>query len=67
VAREPDRLRLFELHPADSKIWPTIPQARAHKAEQGERSRGKRVMIERGDGFQALKPCCRRRRAARWC
>lgn len=56
MTRPEDRLRLFELHPADSKILAeNIRKAEAHKAEQGERSRGRRVMIERGDGFQSLK------------
>ena len=56
MTRPEDRLRLFELHPADSKILAdNFRKAEAHKAEQGERSRGRRVMIERGDGFMSLK------------
>lgn len=56
MTRPDDRLRLFELHPADSKILAdNFRKAEAHKAEQGERSRGKRVMIERGDGFLSMK------------
>jgi 23S rRNA (adenine2030-N6)-methyltransferase len=56
MTRPEDRLRLFELHPADSKILAeNFRKAEAHKAEQGERARGRRVMIERGDGFQSLK------------
>jgi 23S rRNA (adenine2030-N6)-methyltransferase len=58
VSREHDRLRLFELHPADSKILAdNFRRVDAHKAEQGERptARGRRVLIERGDGFAALK------------
>ena len=56
MTRPEDRLRLFELHPADSKILAdNFRKAEAHKAEQGERSRGKRVMIERGDGFLSMK------------
>ena len=56
MTRPDDRLRLFELHPADSKILAdNFRKAEAHKAEQGERSRGRRVMIERGDGFLSLK------------
>jgi 23S rRNA (adenine2030-N6)-methyltransferase len=56
MTRPEDRLRLFELHPADSKILAdNFRKAEAHKAEQGERSRGKRVMIERGDGFMSMK------------
>lgn len=56
MTRPDDRLRLFELHPADSKILAdNFRKAEAHKAEQGERSRGRRVMIERGDGFHSMK------------
>ena len=56
MSRLDDRLRLFELHPADVKILnENFRKAEAHKAEQGERARGKRVLIEHGDGFQSLK------------
>ena len=58
LMREHDRLRLFELHPADSKILAdNFRKVAEHAAEQGERpvGRGKRVLIERGDGFHALK------------
>jgi 23S rRNA (adenine2030-N6)-methyltransferase len=56
MSRPQDRLRLFELHPADSKILAdNFRKVEAHKAEQGERARGRRVMIERGDGFNSLK------------
>src|SRR3954469_7498817 len=56
MSRSQDRLRLFELHPADSKILAdNFRKVEAHKAEQGERARGRRVMIERGDGFHSLK------------
>ena len=58
LMREQDRLRLFELHPADSKILAdNFRKVAEHAAEQGERpaGRGKRVLVERGDGFQALK------------
>jgi 23S rRNA (adenine2030-N6)-methyltransferase len=58
VMREHDRLRLFELHTTESKILAdNFRKLDAHAAEQGKRptSRGKRVMIERGDGFLALK------------
>lgn len=56
MSRPDDRLRLFELHPADVKILhENVRKAEAHKAEQGERARGKRVLIEHGDGFQSLK------------
>ena len=56
MTRPEDRLRLFELHPADSKILAdNFRKAEAHRAEQGERARGRRVIIERGDGFNSLK------------
>ena len=58
VMREQDRLRLFELHTTESKVLAdNFRKLDAHAAEQGQRpsGRGKRVMIERGDGFQALK------------
>lgn len=56
MSREQDRLRLFELHPADCKILAdNFRKLDAHKAEQGERSRGRRVMIEHGDGFHSMK------------
>ncbi len=56
--REQDRLRLFELHPADSKLLAdNFRKVADHAAAQGERpnTRGKRVLIERGDGFHGLK------------
>jgi 23S rRNA (adenine2030-N6)-methyltransferase len=56
VARPEDRLRLFELHPADTRLLvENFRKLEAHKAEQGERSRGRRILIEHADGFQALK------------
>jgi 23S rRNA (adenine2030-N6)-methyltransferase len=56
VARSEDRLRLFELHPADIRhLVDNFRKLEAHKAEQGERARGKRVLIEYADGFAALK------------
>lgn len=56
VAREQDRLRLFELHPSDHKILSeNFRKLEAHKAEQGQRARGRRVIIEHGDGFASLK------------
>ena len=58
VMREQDRLRLFELHPADSKILAdNFRKLDAHAAAQGQSpsGRGRRVMIERGDGFHGLK------------
>ena len=58
IMREQDRLRLFELHPADSKLLAdNFRKLEAHAAEQGKRPtvRGKRIMIERANGFQGLK------------
>ncbi|MBC7502889.1 MAG: 23S rRNA (adenine(2030)-N(6))-methyltransferase RlmJ [Herminiimonas sp.] len=56
--RDQDRLRLFELHPSDSKILQdNFRKVEAHAAAQGERPtvRGKRVMIQRADGFMGLR------------
>lgn len=58
VAREQDRIRLFELHPTDSKILQENFQKReAHLAAQGQQApaRGKRVMINKSDGFTGLR------------
>jgi 23S rRNA (adenine2030-N6)-methyltransferase len=58
IMREQDRLRLFELHPSDAKILQeNFGKLEAHAAAQGERtaSRGKWVMIQKGDGFNGLK------------
>jgi 23S rRNA (adenine2030-N6)-methyltransferase len=56
VARDEDRLRLFELHPSDIKILcDNFRKLEAHKAEQGERARGRRILIDYKDGFQGLK------------
>jgi 23S rRNA (adenine2030-N6)-methyltransferase len=56
--REQDRLRLFELHPSDSKILEeNFRKLETHAAAQGQRPtvRGKRVMVQVGDGFSGLK------------
>jgi 23S rRNA (adenine2030-N6)-methyltransferase len=56
---------LFELHPSEVKVLEdNFRKLEAHAAAQGQRpaARGKRVMVHRGDGFQGLKACCRRRR-----
>lgn len=56
--REQDRLRLFELHPSDAKILiENFTKLEAHAAAQGVRpsTRGKRVIIQKGDGFLGLK------------
>jgi 23S rRNA (adenine2030-N6)-methyltransferase len=56
IMREQDRLRLFELHPTDSKVLDqNFRQLEAQSAAVGKRGRGKRVMIQRDDGFQGLK------------
>ncbi|HJV76184.1 MAG TPA: 23S rRNA (adenine(2030)-N(6))-methyltransferase RlmJ, partial [Noviherbaspirillum sp.] len=58
VAREEDRIRLFELHPSDGKILEeNFRKLEAHAAEQGRHpsTRGKRVMIQKADGFLGLK------------
>lgn len=58
ILRDQDRLRLFELHPSEIKILgENFHKLAQHKAEQGVRqvSRGKRVMINAGDGFEGLK------------
>jgi 23S rRNA (adenine2030-N6)-methyltransferase len=55
-SRMEDRLRLFELHPADVKLLDqNVRKLEAHKAEQGERARGRRIIVERADGFLSLK------------
>lgn len=58
LMREQDRLRLFELHPSEIKILSeNFRKIEDHKAAQGVRSttRGKRIMISAGDGFEAVK------------
>ena len=52
--REQDRLRLFELHPSDSKILQdNFRQLDAKRVRTARR--GKRVMIQQSDGFYSLK------------
>lgn len=58
VAREQDRIRLFELHPSDSRILEdNFRKLEEQAVAQGRRpaARGKRVMIQKGDGFDGLK------------
>ncbi len=58
IMREADRLRLFELHPSEVRILDeNFRKIEAHEAEQGRRTttRGKRIIVARGDGFMALK------------
>jgi 23S rRNA (adenine2030-N6)-methyltransferase len=55
VMREQDRLRLFELHPSDGKILTdNFRRLEAERNPHGK-GRGKRVMIQLGDGFLGLK------------
>ncbi|MBP0597050.1 23S rRNA (adenine(2030)-N(6))-methyltransferase RlmJ [Herbaspirillum sp. LeCh32-8] len=56
--RDQDRLRLFELHPTEVKVLDqNFRKLEEHAAAQGQRpsARGKRVMVQKGDGFLALK------------
>lgn len=58
IAREQDRLRLFELHPSDGKILQeNFRKVESHAAAQGQRpsTRGTRVLIQKADGFASLK------------
>jgi 23S rRNA (adenine2030-N6)-methyltransferase len=58
VLRAEDRIRLFELHPSDGKLLEdNFRKLEQHAAQQGQRpaARGKRVMIQRSDGFSGLK------------
>jgi 23S rRNA (adenine2030-N6)-methyltransferase len=58
IMREQDRLRLFELHPSDSRILEdNFRKLEAHAAAQGQQPsvRGKRVIVQRADGFLGLK------------
>lgn len=56
VMRLEDRLRLFELHPSDIKILhENMKKREMHQAEQGQKARGKRVMVIASDGFDGLK------------
>jgi 23S rRNA (adenine2030-N6)-methyltransferase len=58
VMREQDRLRLFELHPSEVKVLhENFQKLEAHAAAQGQRpaARGKRVMVQKADGFDGLK------------
>lgn len=56
LSREQDRLRLFELHPADIKLLNDNFQHLAQQVPPTARAgRGKRVMIQREDGFASLR------------
>ncbi len=58
VAREEDRIRLFELHPSDAKILDdNFRKLEQHQAANGRRpaARGKRVIVNKADGFLGVK------------
>ncbi len=58
VAREEDRIRLFELHPSDAKILEdNFRKLEQHQAANGHRpaARGKRVIVNKADGFLGVK------------
>ncbi len=58
VMREKDRLRLFELHSTDIRLLEdNFRKLESHQAANGQRqgARGKRVMIQRADGFAGLR------------
>jgi len=56
VMRDEDRLRLFELHPSDGRILVNnFRELEARATEGRAKARGKRVLIEQGNGFAGLK------------
>ncbi len=58
LMRDQDRLRVFEMHPTDSKLLAeNFRKLDAHAAANGQRSsaRGTRVQLQRADGFAGLK------------
>ena len=58
LMRDQDRLRVFEMHPTDSKLLAeNFRKLEAHAAANGQRSgaRGTRVQLQRADGFAGLK------------
>ena len=58
LLREQDRIRLFELHPAEIRSLAgnfKKMDARAEGDVKNRKTRGKRVIIEKKDGFTALK------------
>ena len=58
LMRDQDRLRLFEMHPTDSKLLAeNFRKLQAHAAANGQKSsaRGTRVQMQRADGFAGLK------------
>jgi len=56
LLRIEDRLRLFELHPTEVKILlENMKKCEQHRAAEGHKARGRRIMVEASDGFHALK------------
>ena len=58
IMREQDRLRLFEMHPTDVRqLQENFRKLEAHQVANGVNAttRGKRVMIQRADGYAGLK------------
>lgn len=58
IMREQDRLRLFEMHPTDVRqLQENFRKLISHKVANGVElpARGKRVMIQRADGYGGLK------------
>lgn len=56
VMREQDRLRLFEMHSTEIKILEeNVRRLESHAAANGVRTRGKRILVDRADGFAGLK------------
>jgi len=58
LMRDQDRLRVFEMHPTDSKLLAeNFRKLEAHAVANGKKSnvRGTRVQLQRADGFAGLK------------
>ena len=58
LMRDQDRLRVFEMHPTDSKLLAeNFRKLEAHAAANGQKSnaRGTRVQLQRANGFAGLK------------
>jgi len=54
VMREQDRLRLFEMHPTEGNVLEAnMRQLESHG--EGARARGKRIQVQKSDGFQGLR------------
>lgn len=55
LLREQDRIRLFEMHPTDTKILQENIRLWAELKTIPKPERGKRIIVERKDGFTSLK------------